>query len=136
MSTKAKANKPDPVEAIDDQPEPVETAPDHLGGGLGQGLEVIRDRVKTLPNQPGVYRMINARGDVLYVGKAGNLKKRVSSYTQIYRLDMRLQRMVAETATMEFVATHTEVEALLLESNLIKRYLPRYNVLLRADKSF
>jgi excinuclease ABC subunit C len=128
----AKANKPDPVEAIDDQPEPVE-AP---AGGLGQGLEVIRERVKTLPNQPGVYRMINARGDVLYVGKAGNLKKRVSSYTQIYRLDMRLQRMVAETATMEFVATHTEVEALLLEANLIKRYLPRYNVLLRDDKSF
>jgi excinuclease ABC subunit C len=80
--------------------------------------------------------MINARGDVLYVGKARDLRKRVSSYTQIYRLDMRLQRMVSETATMEFVATHTEVEALLLEANLIKRYLPRYNVLLRDDKSF
>ncbi|HEU4825077.1 MAG TPA: excinuclease ABC subunit UvrC [Dongiaceae bacterium] len=132
----AKANKPDPVEAIDDQPEPVETPPGTLGGGLGQGLEVIRDRVKTLPAGPGVYRMINARGDVLYVGKARDLRKRVSSYTQIYRLDMRLQRMVAETATMEFVATHTEVEALLLEANLIKRYLPRYNVLLRDDKSF
>jgi excinuclease ABC subunit C len=134
MSTKAKANKPDPVEAIDDQPQPVE--PDALGGVLGNGLEVIRERVKTLPAAPGVYRMINVRGDVLYVGKARDLKKRVSSYTQIYRLDMRLQRMVAETATMEFVATHTEVEALLLEANLIKRYLPRYNVLLRDDKSF
>ncbi|HJR23549.1 MAG TPA: GIY-YIG nuclease family protein, partial [Dongiaceae bacterium] len=134
MSTKAKANKPDPVEAIDDQPEPVET--ESLGGGLGNGLEVIRERVKTLPAAPGVYRMINTRGDVLYVGKARDLKKRVSSYTQIYRLDMRLQRMVAETAAMEFVATHTEVEALLLEANLIKRYLPRYNVLLRDDKSF
>ena len=134
MSTKAKANKPDPVEAIDDQPEPVETG--SLGGGLGNGLEVIRERVKTLPAAPGVYRMINTRGDVLYVGKARDLKKRVSSYTQIYRLDMRLQRMVAETAAMEFVATHTEVEALLLEANLIKRYLPRYNVLLRDDKSF
>ncbi|HSE74632.1 MAG TPA: excinuclease ABC subunit UvrC, partial [Dongiaceae bacterium] len=132
----AKANKPDPVEAIDDQPEPVEAPAGTLGGGLGQGLEVIRDRVKTLPAGPGVYRMINARGDVLYVGKARDLRKRVSSYTQIYRLDMRLQRMVAETATMEFVATHTEVEALLLEANLIKRYLPRYNVLLRDDKSF
>src|SRR5687768_2578601 len=132
MSTKA--NKPDPVEAIDDQPEPVET--ESLGGGLGNGLELIRERVKTLPAAPGVYRMINARGDVLYVGKARDLKKRVSSYTQIYRLDMRLQRMVAETAAMEFVATHTEVEALLLEANLIKRYLPRYNVLLRDDKSF
>ncbi len=105
-------------------------------GRPGNGLEVIRERVKTLPAAPGVYRMINARGDVLYVGKARDLKKRVSSYTQIYRLDMRLQRMVSETATMEFVATHTEVEALLLEANLIKRYLPRYNVLLRDDKSF
>jgi excinuclease ABC subunit C len=134
MSTRAKANKPDPVEAIDDQPEPVET--ESLGSSLGSGLEVIRERVKNLPAAPGVYRMINVRGDVLYVGKARDLKKRVSSYTQIYRLDMRLQRMVAETATMEFVATHTEVEALLLEANLIKRYLPRYNVLLRDDKSF
>jgi excinuclease ABC subunit C len=134
MSTKAKANKPDPVEAIDDQPEPVGT--EGVGAGLGAGLDVIRERVKTLPAAPGVYRMINARGDVLYVGKARDLKKRVSSYTQIYRLDMRLQRMVSETATMEFVATHTEVEALLLEANLIKRYLPRYNVLLRDDKSF
>ena len=71
---------------------------------------------------------------MLYVGKARDLKKRVSSYTQIYRLDMRLQRMVVGDATMEFVATHTEVEALLLEANLIKRYLPRFNVLLRDDK--
>jgi excinuclease ABC subunit C len=128
----SKANKPDPVEAIDDLPEPVESP----SGGIGHGLEVIRERVKTLPAGPGVYRMINARGNVLYVGKARDLKKRVSSYTQIYRLDARLQRMVAETAAMEFVATHTEVEALLLEANLIKRYLPRYNVLLRDDKSF
>ena len=138
MSTKAKANKPDPVEAIDDQPQPVEAESPGSGPGgvLGHGLEVIRERVKNLPSAPGVYRMINVRGDVLYVGKARDLKKRVSSYTQIYRLDMRLQRMVSETATMEFVATHTEVEALLLEANLIKRYLPRYNVLLRDDKSF
>src|SRR5262245_23173351 len=133
MSTKAKANKPDPVEAIDDQPEPVEA---EAVGRLGDGLDVIRERVKTLPAAPGVYRMINQRGDVLYVGKARDLKKRVSSYTQIYRLDMRLQRMVSETAAMEFVTTHTEVEALLLEANLIKRYMPRYNVLLRDDKSF
>jgi excinuclease ABC subunit C len=128
----SKANKPDPVEAIDDQPEPMEQP----AGGLGHGLEVIREQVKTVPAGPGVYRMINGRGDVLYVGKARDLKKRVSSYTQIYRLDARLQRMVSETAAMEFVATHTEVEALLLEANLIKRYLPRYNVLLRDDKSF
>ncbi|HWA51306.1 MAG TPA: excinuclease ABC subunit UvrC [Dongiaceae bacterium] len=99
-------------------------------------MEIIRDRVKTLPNQPGVYRMINQRGDVLYVGKARDLKKRVTTYAQPYRLAMRLQRMVSETVAMEFVATHTEVEALLLEANLIKRFMPRYNVLLRDDKSF
>ena len=84
--------------------------------------------------QPGVYRMLGERGEVLYVGKARNLKKRVASYTQPAKLPSRLRRMVAETRTMEFVTTHTEVEALLLESNLIKRLKPRYNVLLRDDK--
>src|SRR4051812_16446346 len=105
-------------------------------GNLTQGAEIIRGFLRTLPNSPGVYRMMNADGDVLYVGKAKNLKKRVVNYTQVMKLPTRLQRMVAETTTMEFVTTHTEVEALLLESNLIKRLMPRYNVLLRDDKSF
>lgn len=80
--------------------------------------------------------MISADGDALYVGKAKNLKKRVNSYTGVGKLPYRLKRMVSETFNMEFVTTHTEVEALLLESNLIKRLMPRYNVLLRDDKSF
>ena len=100
------------------------------------GAEVIRAQLATLPSAPGVYRMLNARGDALYVGKAHNLRKRVATYVQAGRLPVRLQRMVAETTAMEFVTTHTEVEALLLESNLIKRLRPRYNVLLRDDKSF
>ncbi len=107
-----------------------------LGEGLARGVEVIAGTVKTLSASPGVYRMLNRKGDALYVGKARNLKRRVTSYTQIAKLPRRLQRMVAETVAMEVVETHTEVEALLLESNLIKRLMPRYNVLLRDDKSF
>ncbi|MEX0922035.1 MAG: excinuclease ABC subunit UvrC [Rhodovibrionaceae bacterium] len=106
------------------------------GASLKQGAEVLRDALKTLPNAPGVYRMLNKRGEALYVGKARDLKKRVVTYTQIAKLPHRLQRMVAETVDLEVVTTHTEVEALLLESNLIKRLMPRYNVLLRDDKSF
>jgi excinuclease ABC subunit C len=105
-------------------------------GNLAEGAGVIRGYLRTLPNTPGVYRMLNAEGDVLYVGKAKSLRKRVYSYTQVMKLPNRLQRMVAETATMEFITTHTEVEALLLESNLIKKLEPHYNVLLRDDKSF
>lgn len=100
------------------------------------GIEIIRDFVKPLPNAPGVYRMMNAAGDVLYVGKARSLKKRVTTYTQPAKLPIRIQRMVHETRAMEFVRTRSEVEALLLESNLIKRLKPRYNVSLRDDKSF
>ena len=100
------------------------------------GAAVIRSHLKTLPGSPGVYRMINARGRVLYVGKAKNLRHRVASYTNPRRQSTRLLRMVAETASMEFVTTHTEAEALLLEANLIKRLKPRYNILLRDDKSF
>ena len=104
--------------------------------GISTGAAVIRSHLKTLPGSPGVYRMINARGRVLYVGKAKNLKHRVSSYANTRRQSTRLLRMVAETASMEFVTTHTEAEALLLEANLIKRLKPRYNILLRDDKSF
>ncbi|MBN43545.1 MAG: excinuclease ABC subunit C [Alphaproteobacteria bacterium] len=101
-----------------------------------RGVEVIRDRLTTLPHGPGVYRMLNATGEALYVGKARSLRRRVTNYTQVARLPYRLQRMVAETVDLEVVTTHTEAEALLLESNLIKRLAPRYNVLLRDDKSF
>ena len=100
------------------------------------GATVIDGYLKTLPSAPGVYRMINTKGDVLYVGKAKNLKKRVASYTRPDRQPIRTRRMIAETASMEFITTHTEAEALLLEANLIKRYRPRYNILLRDDKSF
>ncbi|MGB0719374.1 MAG: excinuclease ABC subunit UvrC [Bdellovibrionales bacterium] len=100
------------------------------------GVAVIKDNAARLPDTPGVYRMLGADGDVLYVGKAKALKKRVSSYTHFSKLTIRLQRMVAQTRSMEFVHTHTEAEALLLESNLIKRLKPKYNILLRDDKSF
>ncbi|CAN0653292.1 excinuclease ABC subunit UvrC [Nitratireductor aquimarinus] len=100
------------------------------------GIEVIQSAVKRLPNAPGVYRMMNAEGDVLYVGKARSLKKRVTNYAQGRGHTNRIGRMVRETASMEFVVTRTETEALLLEANLIKRLRPRFNVLLRDDKSF
>jgi excinuclease ABC subunit C len=100
------------------------------------GAGVIADIVKRLPNGPGVYRMIDAKGTVLYVGKARSLKKRVQNYTRATGQSNRLMRMIQQTAEMEFVSTKTETEALLLEANLIKRLRPRFNVLLRDDKSF
>ena len=103
---------------------------------LKDGAAVIADFVTRLPNAPGVYRMINENGDVLYVGKARALKKRVASYTRPAGLSTRIIRMVQATTTMEFVTTKTETEALLLEANLIKRFHPPFNVLLRDDKSF
>lgn len=103
---------------------------------LDAGVAAIRDVVKTLPARPGVYRMHDARGDVLYVGKAATLKSRVPNYMQVQQLPRRLQRMVAQTRAMTIVTTETEAEALLLEAQLIKRYRPPYNVLLRDDKSF
>ncbi|WP_448660106.1 excinuclease ABC subunit UvrC [Sphingomonas sp. CJ99] len=103
---------------------------------LDAGVAAIRNVLKTLPTRPGVYRMTDARGDVLYVGKARALKHRVSNYTQVSRLSKRLQRMVAQTRGMTIVTTGSEAEALLLEAQLIKRYRPPYNVLLRDDKSF
>jgi excinuclease ABC subunit C len=103
---------------------------------LEAGVAAIRNVVKTLPTKPGVYRMYDARGDVLYVGKAKALKNRVTNYTQVDRLPNRLRRMVAQTRSMTIVTTNSEAEALLLEAQLIKRYRPPYNVLLRDDKSF
>ncbi len=103
---------------------------------LDAGIAAIRNVLKTLPVRPGVYRMQDARGDVLYVGKARALKNRVSNYTQVGRLPKRLSRMVAQTRSMTIVTTNSEAEALLLEAQLIKRYRPPYNVLLRDDKSF
>jgi excinuclease ABC subunit C len=103
---------------------------------FSRGASILQDHLKRLPNSPGVYRMINQRGEVLYVGKAKNLKKRVVAYTRVERLPLRLQRMVADTHTLEIVTTHTEVEALLLEANLIKKLGPRFNILLKDDKSF
>jgi excinuclease ABC subunit C len=103
---------------------------------LDQGIEAIKAVVKTLPARPGVYRMLNADADVLYVGKARNLKARVNSYTQPNRQPNRLLRMISQTRSMTIVTTNTEAEALLLEANLIKRFRPPYNVLLRDDKGF
>ncbi|MGN6099838.1 MAG: excinuclease ABC subunit UvrC [Devosia sp.] len=100
------------------------------------GPDIIRAFVRTLPASPGVYRMLDAEGEVMYVGKARNLKARVTNYTRPENLDTRLQRMIASTRSMEFVRTETESEALLLEANLIKRLKPRFNVALRDDKSF
>jgi excinuclease ABC subunit C len=103
---------------------------------LEAGVAAIRAVVKTLPVRPGVYRMLDARGDVLYVGKARALKNRVTQYTQVARQTKRLLRMISQTRAMQIVTTNNEAEALLLEAQLIKRYRPPYNVLLRDDKSF
>ena len=103
---------------------------------IKRGREVIQKHLKGLPSSPGVYRMLNQKGHVLYIGKAKNLKRRVGSYANINKLTNRMLGMVSATTDMEFITTHTEVEALLLESNLIKELKPRYNILLRDDKSF
>ncbi len=100
------------------------------------GPGIIRDFVSRLPGKPGVYRMIDGKGDVIYVGKARNLKNRVSNYTRMGGHTNRIAAMIAITVNMEFVTTATEAEALLLEANLIKKLKPRYNVILRDDKSF
>jgi excinuclease ABC subunit C len=105
-------------------------------GPAAEGVAAIKAALTTMPLGPGVYRMLAADGSALYVGKARSLKRRVTNYTQLNRLPIRLQRMVAETRRMEIVTTHTEPEALLLEINLIKKLMPRFNVQLRDDKSF
>ncbi len=116
-----------------DQPTETQAAP---AEGDEKGADAIRARLPGLPTSPGVYRMLNEAGDVLYVGKAKNIRKRVTSYTNPNRQTIRIRRMIAQTVDLEIVKTETEAEALLLESDLIKRYAPRYNILLRDDKSF
>ena len=103
---------------------------------LAAGRAAVLRYAKLAPSQPGVYRMIDARGDVLYVGKAKNVRNRIRAYARPAGLDTRIERMIAATRALEFVVTRTETEALLLEANLIKRLRPRFNVLLRDDKSF
>jgi excinuclease ABC subunit C len=119
-----------------DEAEGAKLSFDEAEGSLAEGRAAIVHSVKHAPSKPGVYRMIDARGDVLYVGKAKNVKKRVQSYARPTGLDTRIERMIAATRTLEFVVTRTETEALLLEANLIKRLRPRFNVVLRDDKSF
>jgi excinuclease ABC subunit C len=122
---------------------PDRSAEDAAAEGRGAGRASLTDGVaaigtclRTLGGAPGVYRFLAADGAPLYVGKAKNLKRRVAAYTRPDRMPVRLQRMIAQVRSVEIVTTHTEAEALLLESNLIKKLKPRYNVLLRDDKSF
>jgi excinuclease ABC subunit C len=117
-----------------DQDPPEPTSPNPADPTAGP--KVIRRYLVGLSNGPGVYRMLNAKGEPLYVGKARSLKKRVSAYAKYSGHTNRIQRMIAATTAMEFITTETETEALLLEANLIKRLKPRYNILLRDDKSF
>ncbi len=116
--------------------EPAKLRFDEEEGSLTAGRATIVHYAKLAPSRPGVYRMIDGRGDVLYVGKAKNVKKRVQAYARPAGLDTRIERMIAVTRRLEFVVTRTETEALLLEANLIKRLRPRFNVVLRDDKSF
>jgi excinuclease ABC subunit C len=136
------APEPDLVEEDDEEalPEADEAAAiqrdEEEAGSLAAGRDAIIHAIKEAPSRPGVYRMIDGRGDVLYVGKAKNIKKRIGAYARPTGLDTRIERMIAQTRTLEFVVTRTETEALLLEANLIKRLRPRFNVTLRDDKSF
>ncbi len=111
-------------------------AHEHGAGGKETGPQVVARYLKHLGTGAGVYRMLNAAGEVIYVGKARNLKARVQNYTRLAGHTSRIARMIASTASMEFMTTATESEALLLEANLIKRFRPYFNVLMRDDKSF
>ena len=117
-------------------PDPDASPPEPGDAATVNGLAVIEAALPNLPLSPGVYRMLDARGDALYVGKARAIRKRVTSYTQTSRLPERLRRMVFETRRLEVITTASEAEALLLEANLIKKLRPRYNIVLRDDKSY
>jgi excinuclease ABC subunit C len=148
MSVPKKDIEPEAPEAeiVEEDDEPSLPLADETGpaalereadeGSLAAGRAAIIRYAKLAPSRPGVYRMLDAHGDVLYVGKAKNVKKRVQAYARPTGLDTRIERMIAATRTLEFVVTRTETEALLLEANLIKRLRPRFNVVLRDDKSF
>jgi excinuclease ABC subunit C len=144
MNTKPE-DLPAPDAPLPDEPEEdeeealgpdLDLEPDANPTSLARGAEVIKSFWRHAPNGPGVYRMFAADGEVLYVGKARSIKKRVASYITPERQSVRIARMIAQTASMVFVSTETEAEALLLEANFIKQMRPRYNVLLRDDKSF
>ena len=125
------------ADPVPDAPAPDAAEPQFpAGGGIAAGVAVLRTALRNVPAGPGVYRMLDRKGDALYVGKARNLKSRVQNYTHPAGLSNRIRRMVAETVSLEIVVTATEAEALLLECNMIKRLMPRFNVLLRDDKSF
>ena len=145
MSSVPKPDLAPEAEIVEDDeeqslPQPEEEAAklrfDEDGGSLAAGRAAILHYAKLAPSRPGVYRMLDARGDVLYVGKAKNVKKRIAAYARPTGLDTRIERMIAAARTVEFVVTRTETEALLLEANFIKRLRPRFNVVLRDDKSF
>jgi excinuclease ABC subunit C len=135
-------------EAEEELPPEIEMEPEEISSGIDMhadgaakpkrvsGPDVIRDQVSRLPGKPGVYRMFGEAGELLYVGKARNLKARVSSYAKIGGQTQRIARMISLTRAMEFVVTASETEALLLEANLIKKLKPRFNIILRDDKSF
>jgi len=123
-------------EEDEDSSLPEVEAESAMAGTLAAGRAAIARSAKLAPSASGVYRMIDAQGDVLYVGKAKNIRKRVTAYARPTGHDSRISRMIAATVSLEFVSTKTETEALLLEANLIKRLRPRFNVLLRDDKSF
>ena len=110
-------------------------APIGKSGKEDLGVDVVRASARTLPSRPGVYRMLDHGGKVLYVGKARNLKRRVQSYTRLASSGERIAQMIGQTGAVEIITTQTEAEALLLEANLIKRLRPRYNIILRDDKS-
>jgi excinuclease ABC subunit C len=133
----AKAQKPEAApEGLPADAAPALPAEPGGMAALDLGRAAIRRALETMPGAPGVYRMLAGDGEVLYVGKARSLKKRVTSYVRPEAISTRILRMVSLTRAMEVITTHTEVEALLLESNLIKRHRPRFNILLRDDKSF
>src|SRR5215510_13440397 len=117
-----------------DEVAPDEAPPEPTGVGAGRAAILVS--AKHAPPGPGVYRMLDRAGEVLYVGKAKSIKKRITAYARPTGHDTRIERMIAATASLEFVTTATETEALLLEANLIKRLRPRFNVLMRDDKSF